>query len=116
MKITDYENGVSITVNPKGNKEQVSHIFFMSNEKKSMVNRLTDNEKTSDDEKFLNALSATLAKITDEQGISHVAFVDVDTEKSRSGASIFPMHFEDPQDYDFPDPKGMPSYEEVVAG
>ena len=103
MKVTDYKSGFSLTVNQKGKKDEPSYLIFMSNEEESLVSRVDNDSRTEDDEKKLGLFSEMIIKMAD----------DVDSERTIRGASMFPMHSGDPTEYEFPDPNGMPTYEEV---
>lgn len=113
MKVTDYKSGFSLTVNQKGKKEEPSYLIFMSNEDESLVSRVDNGLKTEEDQKKLELFSEMIIKAADEAGNSHIAFIDVDSERSIRGAAMFPMHSGDPTEYEFPDPQKMPTYEEV---
>ena len=113
MKVTDYKSGFSLTVNQKGKKDEPSYLIFMSNEDESLVSRVDGNSKTEDDEKKMGLFSEMIINLADKVGCSHIAFIDVDSERSIRGAAMFPMHSGDPTEYEFPDPKEMPTYEEV---
>ena len=113
MKVTDYKSGFSLTVNQKGKKDEPSYLIFMSNEDESLVSRVDNDSRTEDDEKKLGLFSEMIIKKADEVGCSHIAFIDVESERTIRGASMFPMHSGDPTEYEFPDPKEMPTYEEV---
>ncbi len=117
MKATDYESGYILNIENKDvDHAEPCTLVLMSNKKDSLVSRFHDDALTdSDISKVSKMVDAVMMCSAQDSHKSFAGFVDIDSDELSRKMSVFPALEGDVREYNFPDPREMPTYEEVMS-